>query len=180
MHGSESATNPSLPFFPSSSSPPLPRPMSPSPYTLLPSNAEEKPRLERAPSLTQRRTEPVHPASKRWAFVLAGGLGFIVLLLVGALYWAVPALGPGAMLGKACGNSEASAAAASGEIMTTPSGGEDAMAKEAKTGERVLPMFSTSVYPNGDTSSFVFTTRPIVRLAHLCGLVGFERGDLLT
>lgn len=128
---------------------------SPPTYTLLPASSTP-PDPEKAPHSTPPPF-PSHAArsTRARAYALAlGGLISAAVLVV--LLYAGRASG---LMAMACGSATASSWAG-----LTAGTDEFAVADQDGEGKAdELPAYSTSVYENGETSSFVYTTRPIVR-----------------
>lgn len=126
----------------------------PSLYTLLPNSPvdSDPEKASSAPSSPPPPSRGVSSYARVWAFALAGAISVGVLVVV--LY-----AGPdGGLLqtamrvaGGACGSVETA------DVIKSV--GTDSIMKNVEG----TPRFSTSVYPNGETSEFVYTTRPIVR-----------------
>ncbi|KAL8291253.1 hypothetical protein RQP46_002231 [Phenoliferia psychrophenolica] len=131
---------------------------SPPAYTLLPSSELEKaPALEPSPSAAFPTRLSAGHRGRLYALALAGVISLSTLV---ALLFYVPSAdlldrGRWSRLGCAGGARKAS--------MTQDNLAIGEEHEELKDGEgREYPQYSTSVYPNGDTSSFEYTTRPIV------------------
>ena len=138
--------------------------MAPPPaYTLVPAcNLEKALALEDTPTATLARSDLIH-RGRLYALGLAATISIITL--VALLYFpAAGLLSIAGLGGAACDGTRLAAGAAMTRSGAPGAESEDAGEKVEVPDERNgWAKYSTSVYPNGDTSSFEFKTRPIVR-----------------